>query len=80
MGQTIVLTIEKYLATIVTSFLLKKYTLVIATFITQCCLLFQHVKIIQKIHHESAVFLKSKTIWNHLHHANVQETYEQQTG
>ena len=27
---------------------------------------FQHIKIIQKIHRKSAVFLKSKTVWSHL--------------
>ena len=36
------------------------------TLITQCYLHFQHVKIIQKIHPKSAVFLKPKTIWSHL--------------
>ena len=54
------------IATIVTSFFKKNHTLLIVTFKTQCCLLFQHVKVIQKIHPKSTIFFKLKTIGSHL--------------
>ena len=47
-------------------FVKKNHALFIVTFIIQCYLLFQNVKIILKIHPISTVFLKSKSIGSHL--------------
>ena len=54
------------IATIVTSFLLKKLHSSSSDFNNSVLFAFLTHKFIQKIHPKSAVFLKSKTVWSHL--------------